>query len=200
MLRVTVDIDHMEYAEDPAAWTGIHDKHRCDVLMRIILPETFSYLRNRREEQLFPDMQEFKTTFNLLSKKKKRSTNENKEKDAYQKAEKVNKKKEYINQKYQLRKKKQFIPPIIWLMAAYLNLQQHFDYIKKKSEVMSDNFCNGANCSEGSEYSKVFVGNEYHQQLQRQKRALPLIPIAFGITSTVAAANIISSAATENAP
>ncbi len=36
------------------------------------------------------------------------------------------------------------------------------------------------------------------QSTQRQKRALPLIPIALGITSTVAAANIISSAATGN--
>ncbi len=122
MLRVTVDMDHMEYAEDLADWTGIRDKHRCDVLMRIILPETFSYLRSWQEEQLFLDMQEFKTTFNLLNKKKKKSTNENKEKDANQKTEKVNKKKKYINQKYQLRKKKQFIPPIIWLMAAYHNL------------------------------------------------------------------------------
>ena len=48
MLRVTVDMDHMEYAEDLADWTGIRDKHRCDVLMRIILPETFSYLRSRQ--------------------------------------------------------------------------------------------------------------------------------------------------------
>jgi hypothetical protein len=49
MLRVTVDIDQMEYAEDPAAWNGIRDKQRRDVLMKIILPETFSYLRSRRE-------------------------------------------------------------------------------------------------------------------------------------------------------
>jgi hypothetical protein len=49
MLRVTVNIDQMEYFEDPATWTGIWDKQRRDVLMRIILPETFSYLRSRRE-------------------------------------------------------------------------------------------------------------------------------------------------------
>jgi hypothetical protein len=49
MLRVTVDIDQMEYAKDPAAWNGIRDKQRRDVLMKIILPETFSYLRSRRE-------------------------------------------------------------------------------------------------------------------------------------------------------
>ncbi len=49
MLRVTVDIDQMEYAEDPAAWNGIRDKQRRDVLMKIILPESFSYLRSRRE-------------------------------------------------------------------------------------------------------------------------------------------------------
>jgi hypothetical protein len=48
LLRVTVNIDHMEYAEDPSAWTGIRNKQQCDVLMRIILPETFSYLRSRQ--------------------------------------------------------------------------------------------------------------------------------------------------------
>ncbi len=35
MLRVTVDIDQMEYAEDPAAWNGIRDKQRRDVLMKL---------------------------------------------------------------------------------------------------------------------------------------------------------------------
>jgi hypothetical protein len=49
MLRVTVDINQMEYAKDPAAWNGIRDKQWHDVLMKIILPETFSYLRSRRE-------------------------------------------------------------------------------------------------------------------------------------------------------
>jgi hypothetical protein len=49
MLRVTVDIDQMEYPKDPAAWNRIRDKQRRDILMKIILPETFSYLRSRRE-------------------------------------------------------------------------------------------------------------------------------------------------------
>jgi hypothetical protein len=49
MLRVTVDIDQMEYAKDPAAWNGIRDKQQREILMKIILPETFSYLRSRRE-------------------------------------------------------------------------------------------------------------------------------------------------------
>ena len=30
------------------------------------------------------------------------------------------------------------------------------------SKVMSDNFCNGENCAKGSEYSNVFVGNEFY--------------------------------------
>ncbi len=49
MLRVTVDIDQMEYAKDPAAWNRIRNKQRRNILMKIILPETFSYLRNQRE-------------------------------------------------------------------------------------------------------------------------------------------------------
>ncbi len=49
LLRVAVDIDQMEYAEDLAAWNGIRDKQRRDILMKILLPETFSYLRSCRE-------------------------------------------------------------------------------------------------------------------------------------------------------
>jgi hypothetical protein len=40
---------HQPDAKDPAAWNKIHDKQRRNILMRIILPETFSYLRSRRE-------------------------------------------------------------------------------------------------------------------------------------------------------
>ena len=36
---------------------------------------------------------------------------------------------------------------------------------------MSDNFCYGENCAKGSEFSNIFVGNEYRQALQRQKQA-----------------------------
>jgi hypothetical protein len=38
----------MEYCKDLAAWNGILNKQRRNVLMRIIPPETFSYLRSRQ--------------------------------------------------------------------------------------------------------------------------------------------------------
>ena len=49
MLRVTVMIDQMEYAEDPQAWPGIRDKQRRDVLVRVITPNTSMFLKSRRE-------------------------------------------------------------------------------------------------------------------------------------------------------
>jgi hypothetical protein len=49
MLRVTVLIDQMEYAEDPHAWPGIRDKQRRDVLLRVITHHTFMFLKSRRE-------------------------------------------------------------------------------------------------------------------------------------------------------
>ena len=80
MLRVTVDIDQMEYAEDPAAWSGIRDKQRRDVLLRIILPETFAYLRSRREahekngyllkvEEMIQEAHTFEQSYNYVPTK-----------------------------------------------------------------------------------------------------------------------------------
>ena len=48
MLRVTVIIDQMAYAEDPLAWPGIRDKQRRDVLMRIVTDKTRWFLKSRR--------------------------------------------------------------------------------------------------------------------------------------------------------
>jgi hypothetical protein len=80
MLRVTADIDQMEYAKDPAAWNGIHDKQRRNVLRRIILPETFSYLRSRREahekngnllkvDEIIQEAHTFKQSYNYVQQK-----------------------------------------------------------------------------------------------------------------------------------
>jgi hypothetical protein len=80
MLRVTVDIDQMEYAEDPAAWNGIRDKQRRDILMKIILPETFSYLRRQREayekngyllkvDEMIQEGRTFKQSYNYVPQK-----------------------------------------------------------------------------------------------------------------------------------
>ncbi len=49
MLRVTVIIDQMAYAEDPLAWPGVRDKQRRDVLMRIVTDNTLCFLKAQRE-------------------------------------------------------------------------------------------------------------------------------------------------------
>jgi hypothetical protein len=80
MLRVTVDINQMEYAENPAAWNGIRDKQCRDVLMKIILMETFSYLRSRREahekngyllkvDEMIQEVHTFEQSYNYVPQK-----------------------------------------------------------------------------------------------------------------------------------
>jgi hypothetical protein len=46
---------------------------------------------------------------------------------------------------------------MFWPIAAYAQLYQQYNYIKKKTNTMSKNFCNGKDCSE---YSNVFVETE----------------------------------------
>ena len=160
-------------------------------------------------KQFFPDMSEFETTFNLLQNDKHRrsldettsteqisshetsynetSFNENSfnENSFNENSSNEN------NIKVNNRTKRSIFPFFYMPLAA----QHIFNNITTRYS-KRQHFCKHQSCHE---YSKIHLGED-HQQLQRHKRAFPLIPIAIGLTAGTAAANVISSAVSGDAP
>jgi hypothetical protein len=86
-------------------------------------------------------------------------------------------------------------------MAAFLQqeIASHAQELKEKY-LRSNSFCNGP-CTEENAYSNIHLNDQYENQIHhRNKRAFPLIPLAIGMGTTLAAANVISSAISGDAP
>jgi hypothetical protein len=91
--------------------------------------------------------------------------------------------------------------PMMLRMAAWAhlaNIQQHAEELQKQFQTNS--FCNGP-CTEETEYSNIHLNKQYENQFHhRSKQAFPLIPLAIGMGTSIAAANVISSAVSGDAP
>jgi hypothetical protein len=86
-------------------------------------------------------------------------------------------------------------------MTAFLQqeIATHAQEMKEKY-LRTNGFCNGQ-CTESNEYKDIHMQDSYKHQLHsRNKRAFPLIPLAIGMGTSIAAANFISSAVSGDAP
>jgi hypothetical protein len=99
------------------------------------------------------------------------------------------------------RTKRYLIPPLMYPMAASLQqeIANHAQEMKE-NYLRTNRFCNGP-CTESNEYNDIHMQDSYKHQLHsRSKRAFPLIPLAIGVGTSLAAANVISSAVSRDAP